>query len=270
MIKPIIKRFRNISITKKLYFVIGIMALLIAVELFTLLFALNTLSSVRAFVGGEGLWSKAQKDAIYNLQKYARTYTNADYLSFQEFMKVPLGDHKTLVELRKKNPDMGNAGQGFIEGRNHPNDIEGMIKLFRRFHNIFYIKKAIAIWSEADSTIAMLIPIGENLHSEITSKYPSEDRIDQIVKKIDPLNQKLTVLEDDFSYTLGEGSRWLENIILTILFLVALTVELSGLFLTISVSIEISKGITNIISVSKKIAKADFSERATIYSGDEI
>ena len=67
------KRLRNISISKKLYFTMGIMALLIIVELATLWFSVGTLSSVRAFVGGEGLWSKAQKDAIYHLEKYGRS-----------------------------------------------------------------------------------------------------------------------------------------------------------------------------------------------------
>src|SRR6516164_11337570 len=61
------RRFRNVSIARKLYFTVGIMALLIGVELFVLLFCLNTLSSLRAYVGGEGLWSKAQKDAVFHL-----------------------------------------------------------------------------------------------------------------------------------------------------------------------------------------------------------
>jgi hypothetical protein len=38
--------FKDVSITKKLYFTVGIMALLICVELFALYFSLNTLSSV--------------------------------------------------------------------------------------------------------------------------------------------------------------------------------------------------------------------------------
>ena len=50
--------FKDISIAKKLYFTVGIMALLIAIELIVLFFSINTLSSVRAYVGGEGLWSK--------------------------------------------------------------------------------------------------------------------------------------------------------------------------------------------------------------------
>ncbi|MGZ4116306.1 MAG: sensor histidine kinase, partial [Bacteroidia bacterium] len=249
---------------------VGIMALLIAIELFTLWFSLNTLSSVRAFVGGEGLWSKAEKDAVYHLQKYSRTFNEKDYLKFQEFLKVPLGDHKTLLELKKKNPDPEKAKQGFIEGRNHPHDVEGMIKLFRRFHSISYIKKAITVWTEADSTITLLTPIGERLHAEINKRSPDEEKIDDIVSEIDPINEKLTMLEDNFSYTLGEGSRWLEDIILTILFVIVLTVEFTGMFLTISVSIGITKGINEIMRISSRVSKADFSDKAKIYSKDEI
>ena len=121
------------------------MALLIVLELLTLWFAIHTLSSVRALVGAEGLWSKAQKDAVYQLGKYHRTHNEEDYVAFQKFMAVPLGDHKTRMELLKDTPDMEIARQGFLEGRIHPNDIDGMINLLRRFHNVSYIKRAIRI-----------------------------------------------------------------------------------------------------------------------------
>ena len=55
------KWLKNISLAKKLYFVVGIMALLIAVELFTLSFMVNTLSATRALVGAEGSWSRRKK-----------------------------------------------------------------------------------------------------------------------------------------------------------------------------------------------------------------
>src|ERR1700758_355576 len=116
MRREILQWFRNISITRKLYFVVGIMALLIAVELFTLWFAVKTLSSVRAYVGGEGLWSKAQKDASYYLQKYGHTRNEIDYIHFQNFIKVPLGDAITRQELMKANPNLNIARAGFILG----------------------------------------------------------------------------------------------------------------------------------------------------------
>jgi len=48
---------------------------------------IHTLSSVRAYVGAEGLWSKAQKDAAYSLQKYGRSHDEQDYKDYQGFLK---------------------------------------------------------------------------------------------------------------------------------------------------------------------------------------
>ena len=263
-------RLRDVSIAKKLYFIVGAMAVLIALELFTLWFSIHTLSSVRAFVGAEGLYSKAQKDAVYNLQKYSQTHDERDYKTFLNFMAVPLGDHKTRMELSKPNPDMGIAREGFLEGRNHPDDIDGMLKLFLRFHSISYINKAIIIWTKGDSGVSLLVPLGERLHQEINSPNFSKERLDSIMAEVGPLNQQLTKLEDDFSFTLGEGSRWLENLVLEILFLVALTVEITGLSLSIAVSRGINKGLNEINRASQKIAKGNLNERARVFSNDEI
>src|ERR1700749_39232 len=95
------KKLSNISIARKLYFTIGIMALLITIELCTLWFSISTLSSVRAFVNGEGLWSKGQKDAAFSLLIYARAHDEKDYQDFRNFLKVPYGDNKPRLELLK-------------------------------------------------------------------------------------------------------------------------------------------------------------------------
>lgn len=264
------KWFKNVSIAKKLYFTVGIMATLIAIELGALVFSIHTLSSVRAYVSGEGLWSKAQKDAMYQLLRYSRTQDEADYEKFKEFMRVPRGDHKTLVELSKKNPNMDTARQGFIEGRNHKDDVDGMITLFTRFHSISYINKAIKAWTAADPLVTEFIPIGEQLHKEINSGNPSQKNINKIIQAVDPLNARLTKLEDEFSYVLGEGSRWLENLVLKLLFAIALSVEVTGLTLAIVVSRNIQKGLNEILQSAKAVAKNDFTRKAKAFSKDEI
>lgn len=258
------------SIARKLYFTVGIMALLILVELVVLFFSINTLSSVRAYVCGEGLWSKAEKDAMGQLIKYARTHNEADYRQFTEFMKVPLGDHKTLVELNKQNPNMELARQGFLEGRNDKDDVSGMINLFRRFHANAYIHRAIVAWVEADKRVTKFVPIAEALHAEINSPRLSQENINKILQQIDSLNEDLTHYEDEFSFALGEGSRWLETVVLRLLFGVALTVEITGLVLTITVSRGIQKGLHEILVSAKAVAKRDFSKKARIFSKDEI
>ena len=246
------------------------MAVLIAIEIGTLYFTIHTLSSVRAFVAGEGLWSKAQKDAIYNLQQYAQTHHEEDEMAFYNFMKVPLGDRKALLELTKDNPDLEVARQGLLEGRNHPDDIDGMIKLFRKFNKNPNIHESIKIWEEGDSVITGLIPIARNLHAEINSPTLSQDKLDEIIKAIDPINRKLTVLENEFSYTLGEGARWFENIILTLLLVIVLTFGFSGLILTFLIERGISKGLKEIMNVSKSISEKDFNVKAKVFSRDEI
>src|SRR3989442_196110 len=93
--------FKHLSISSKLYLVVGIMAALIGFELFMLWFTINTLSSVRAIVGAEGLWSKFQKNASYDLYEYAQTHDEQYYIAFQNDLKVQRGDNKARLELLK-------------------------------------------------------------------------------------------------------------------------------------------------------------------------
>jgi hypothetical protein len=266
----LIQKIKDVSITKKLFVTVGAMAVLIALELFTLWFAMQTLSAVRALVGAEGLWSKAQKDAIYYLGRYYRTHNEEDFLNFNKLMAVPKGDHIARIELSKEHGNLELARAGFTQGRIHPDDIDNVIKLFTRFKNISYIQKAVKIWAQGDSVISRLEPLGNELHREIQAPQPSKEMSDLIMEEIDPINVQLTKLEDDFSFTLGEGSRWLENVVLTLLFTVALTVEITGLLITISISRSISKGLNEIDRATKKIAAGNLSERVAVYSKDEI
>lgn len=268
--RTIIQWFRDISISRKLNFTIGIMATLIVVELVTLWFAIHTLSSVRAYVGGEGLWSKGQKDAVYHLQKYGHSHNEADYQNFLLFMKVPLGDHLAREAMLRNPVDWEGARAGFLQGRNDPEDIDGMIRLMVRFHKEPHLNKAIDAWTQADPQIMRLLPLADQLHQEITSAQPGTEVIDALEAEVQRTNESLTVLEDKFSFALGEGSRWLESVILRLLFAVALTVEITGLLLAFSVSRSIQRGLREIIRASKAIAQGDFDDKAKIYSRDEI
>jgi two-component system, sensor histidine kinase len=263
-------RWRNISISKKLYFVVGIMALLIVVELLTLRFAMGKLSAVRAFVGGEGLWTKGQKQAIYQLQRYAFTRDESDYFAFKEALRVNDGDHEARMELIKPNPDMAKIRQGFILGQIHPDDIESMVDLIKNFHNISYISEAIAAWTEGDLLITQLKIAGEDYHRIITSKENDIETFRDISNRIKILNDRLSQVTAKFSLVLGEGSRWLENLVFMILFALVLTVECVGFTLTFLTSRSISSGLKNLIGVAEKIGQGELDKKLAVTSGDEI
>src|SRR5690349_17325138 len=92
----------------------------------------SVLSGVRAYVGGEGLWSKAEKDSVFHLSTYAETHDEIDYQRFRTGLAVPLGDRMAREELERPHPRLEVAREGFRLGRNHPDDIETLIWIFRR------------------------------------------------------------------------------------------------------------------------------------------
>ncbi len=245
------------------------MAFLIALELFSLFFAMSTLSSVRGFVTGESLWSKAQKDAVISLHKYARTKDPMLYKTFRENLEIPLGDSKARRALEENPPDLRAAYEGFVQGKIHPDDVPGLINLIMKFHSISYIAKAVSIWQQGDDLTNELIAHGEKLHQLIVAKAKEKDII-AVLDKIDDLNDRLTVLEGNFSYTLGEGSRWLERVLMITLLLAVLIVEGTGLFLTITFSRNLSAGLKELNVAAHKIGRRSFDVEVPVRSGDEL
>ena len=176
-------------------------------------FSLQVESGVRAYVGGEGLYSKGQKDAAYHLIRYAGTREEAEYQAYLEAIAIPRGDKIARLELEKPDPDLDVAAAGFAQGRNHPADIPVLIATFRVFRQVSYIDEAIAIWTEGDALIDQLVADGDRLHELITSGTASAAEIDSVVDDVGALNEQLTVLEDRFSAVLGDGARWVRDLL---------------------------------------------------------
>ncbi|QXV66847.1 HAMP domain-containing protein [Mucilaginibacter sp. 21P] len=246
------------------------MAVLIIIELCTLRFCLHTLSAIRGYVNGEALWSKAQRDASLQLRLYATSGKEVHYRSYLKSMQVPLGDRQERIALQQAKPDLEMARAGLLQGRNHPEDIDEMISLMQNFHEVSYLKRTIYYWEKAEQTLLKLIPISEELHRAIKSgRITPADRI-AFTDRIDQINTEITPYEEGFSYTLGEGSRWLENLVFRILFGLALTVEVTGILIAVSISRNIQKGLGEIIAVAKKLARGSLTERVKVSSKDEI
>ncbi len=261
---------KNTSISKKLYFTIGIMAVLIVIEICVLSFALSTLSAIRAYVNGEALWSKAQRDASQQLRLYAYSADEESYQSFLKNLSIPMGDRKARLALEKPIPDVAAARAGLLQGHNHPADIDGMIILLQRFSDNKYLSRTINYWKKAEASLLKLIPVSQQLHQKFRNGPLSHEEVQVYIKQIKLINQEITPAEDGFSVTLGEGSRWLERMVLRTLMAVALTVEITGIIIAVSISRNIRKGLGSIITVAKRLAGGKLDERVAIKKGDEI
>src|ERR1700760_3444267 len=82
--------------------------------------SISTLSSLRAYVNGEGRWSKAESQAIAELRRYSVSGDTADYEKFRQQLSVPLGDRAARLAMQSPNPDSEIARLGLLAGRNDP------------------------------------------------------------------------------------------------------------------------------------------------------
>ncbi|MEO8346876.1 MAG: EAL domain-containing protein [Betaproteobacteria bacterium] len=195
-------------------------------------FSTGILSSVRAYVGAESLWSKAQKESVAALNLYARTQVENDFERYRGAIVVPLGDRRAREELDRIEPNYAIARHGFLDGRNHPDDIDGMISLYRRYRNLNYMERAISIWAKADLDIEALEDAARRLHAQVQGGIRDAAALRPTLDEINAINARLTPLEDSFSYTLGEASRKTLTVLQAATLAAALLLSLLGILLS--------------------------------------
>jgi len=257
------KWLRQLSLRNKFAIIISLILLILLFGLVNFWFGMKVMSSIRSYVGGEGLWSKAQKEAVNNLVKYSVSFDETDYQKFLAFLQIPLGDKKARLELEKINPDFTVARQGFIQGGNNPEDVDDLIFLYRWFRHISYMELAIATWTQGDVENENLRRVGEQIHVIVLARGEEKNLQKQavITRELMPLlkqeyilDAKLTILENRFSATLGEGSRRIRDLLFIVTIL--LTCLLGSFAIIIAISIE-----KIIVQVDK--AKSEFVSLAS-------
>ena len=119
--------------TSRLLALIGPFVAIVLLQATLAFVSLEVLSSVRAYIAGEGLWTKGQKNAIYFLSLYNETGDPKYYDQYRSAIAIPLSDRSARRALEKVRPDVSAAGNGFLGGGNHVDDVDSLIWLFRNF-----------------------------------------------------------------------------------------------------------------------------------------
>ncbi|MBM7063183.1 EAL domain-containing protein [Pseudomonas sp. UL073] len=180
------------------------------------LLSLSLLSSVRAYINGESLWSKGQKDAIYALSLYVDSGREADFQRYLTAISVPLGDHRARLAMNEPRLDRAVAEEGLLQGGNHPQDFAGMIGLYRYLGRISYLEQAIGLWAAADEGLLQLDKLGWEIYLGVQSGAAGSAQLSAWKTQIFALNEQLTPLEKAFSDTLGEGARAIADVLLAV------------------------------------------------------
>lgn len=171
------------------------------------LFSMSLMSAARAYVSGESLWSKGQKNAVLHLTQYANSCDAADYREYVAALSVTKGDRIARLALSQTTPDTAAAREGFLLGQNHPADIDSMIMLFVRFGDVSFFRKAIDIWAQADALVDELEVAAGELREVVASTCHDERAKWAAMRRVLDVNERLTPLQREFSDTVGQANR---------------------------------------------------------------
>ena len=222
----------RLTLNKRLGAIVWLFAIIVVFVFLMGEFRADILGSVRAYIAGESLWSKAEKEAVGSLLKYAQSHSESDFRDYQTQIATLAGDRRAREEMEKANPDYRVVTEGLLQGRNHPGDVPGMVRLFRWFRHDRYMAAAIDTWTQSDVYVDELQQRAAELHNAIQNRHASPEAIQALLLQIDSLDARLTPLEDQFSFVLGTGARVMTRLsgaatLLCSLLLLALGVGLS-------------------------------------------
>ena len=261
---------RDLSVRRKLSLLVGILVVDLTAVILLGILGMSLLSQVRAYVGGEGLWAKAQKDAVYSLVKYAASNREEDFQAYLGHLKIPLGDRKARLALSQPHPDLRSSDLGFLEGQNHPDDVRGMALLFLRFNRFKPIHHAIEVWGQADTVLLELQELGAAFHALSPAERARPHNSADFIRHLDELNGRLTLLENEFSLTMGEAARWARNLLEWVMVLGSLVLGFLSVLIALYFSRTIDSGLTRIGEAASRAAQGDLSAHVSLRSADEL
>ena len=266
---PIGRRLRDLPVARKL-----LLMVLVFVGVVVLLAAFAKLSSdvhsaVRAYVAGEGHWSKAHRDGVYQLERYIKSRSIEDYRAYERSLAVTLGDRLARIELDKPQPDLAVVRAGFLAGLNHPEDIDNLVWLFRTFRNVDYLARVIEHWSDADGRVEEMRLLAASLRTEIEGPADAE-RIAALARGIEEVRRSVLPLNDEFSATLGAASRWITQLLFGLMLFASAASLWVGVAVANILMRQINAQVAALRAGALRVASEDFTTPVEVASGDEL
>jgi len=209
--------------------VLTVFACIVGLQLLVTVISIDLMSAIRAYVTGESLYSKGQKDGQLHLIEYAEHHREQDYERFLSALALPIGDRIARQALQRPEPDRAEARRGLLQGGTHDDDIPGVIRLFLWFHKTPLMADAIATWTEGDGMIEEIRGLAERAHARIQAGDLSAPEVLSLRADAERLNNRLTPLEIRFATELADGARLSQRLLLGLNLVLASSLGLSGL-----------------------------------------
>lgn len=209
---------------KKLGLVAGLLSL-VAIATGFAIGIVQIQQTVTSYVAGESAWSRGQTTTIHYLSRYTETGNPTDLATARRWLDIPLGDLAAREAMDLPEPDLEAAEDGFQRGYNHPDDIPGLIWLYRYFSGYPPFRKALDEWRAADRGLRELDAIADRLATEWQHPQPDQQRLASMRERLSLLNEDLGTKATRFRIAMTQASHSLANLLTlaSMLFVVGLS-----------------------------------------------
>ena len=162
--------------------------------------------TLAGFLNSESVWSKAQKEAVIDLDNYASTGAATDLAGFWKNFGLLEADRRGRDEVTSGNYDKNEITKVFERGNVMPAAQPGMIFLMRHFSGAPHMRHAIAAWRSTDASIAELGTIADQLNKAYAAGGPAPAQIASQRARIHALNAYMAPRTDLFSVEMVKGA----------------------------------------------------------------
>lgn len=180
--------------------------------------------TLAGFLNSESVWSKAQKQAVIDLDHYAAFGDAGDLAGFRRNHQVLAADRWGRDAIIAGNYDAARVHQVFVQGNMLPAAEGGMTFMLAHFSDAPHMSQAIGAWRSTDASVDELDAIaGELQHAYATGKSdPAE--IARMRARIAAINRYIEPRSNRFSLEMVSGAVWLSHLLFAAVLLALLLV----------------------------------------------
>ncbi len=189
---------------------------------------LRVLSSIRAQVAAESVYSKSQKDATLHLFQYAVSAEEREYGAYRQMMAAPLSGRAARIELAKPHADLDLVRHGMLAAGNGAVDVDDMIFAFQTSQLLGIEIDAASTWNAADGELIKLNAAAAKLHDALRSVSPDQEVATQSLAQIRQANQALTDIEYDLAQRLDRAGQSAQHFLMIVSWVIGIVLLLCG------------------------------------------
>jgi diguanylate cyclase (GGDEF)-like protein len=169
--------------------------------------SIDIMSSLRAYIGAESVWSKGEKDATFFLHLYAESGDEVLYQRHTEAMEGLLHLRRARDILDRTQTDMHTAEDELVMGGFARSDVVSAAWVYRIFRHVSYLQDAMDLWKRSDVHMDKLGQVASRLHRRFSDRSGADAGLVELQKQIFQINEEVAPLSRGFSYELSSTFR---------------------------------------------------------------